>query len=497
MRDNLETTKEEAPSSPKNGAPNATTSHMLVASQKNQEIASIICSTDACKETLLRAELSDLGNAQRLAALAGGNIRYRSGTKTFLTWSGTHWVEDKRAGMLLAMHGMKALREIAIASSKEGLSSFALRSQAHSRIKDACKLFALQPGIKIDTESLDSDDFLFNVQNGTIDLRSGELHPHCAGDFITKISKVTYDPEAKCPTFDRFIDQITMGRQDLASYLQRVAGYILTGSIKEQCLFFLYGGGSNGKSKFLDVLSELCGDYCRRTPASTLMNGMRSAGQASPDLVRLERTRMVRASELSNGSAFDESLIKDMTGGETMVARGLYNNDYEEFLPKFKLIFAGNHKPNIKGTDDGIWRRVNLIPFDFRATDEAKDPDLGVKLSAELSGVLNWAIEGCLNWQQEGLNAPQVVMEAVTGYRNESNPFEGWFEECCEVDDGAEERAKDLYGSYKEWAQAYHEKPKTNTLFGKFLTSKFEKVNKRGMVYLGVRLLTPEGAETP
>jgi len=480
-------TKAEAPSSAKDKASNSNTITSHTLSQSNDFDARLFAKAADVMDLFISAEMTDRGNAKRLAAAANGHIVFVNKSQTYLIWNGNYWQEEKSIPVQLAIFAMDMLLRIAEHCDKEELVKFARACQSRGRLNAAADLLMHEPDITIEPSMLDQDIYLFNVQNGTVDLRSGELLPHRPEDFITKISPVSYDSQATCPRFDRFMNQIMLDRAGLVGYVQRVAGYLLSGSIKEQALFFLLGDGSNGKSLLLNILSELYGDYCMRTGSSTLMKGLRGAGSASPDLARLKGSRVVRASELDHGDTFSESLIKDMTGGEKIICRRLYA-DYEEYDPQFKVIFAGNHKPRIIGDDHGIWRRFHLIPFDLLVTDDNKDPDLERKLLAELSGILNWAIKGYLEWQQTGLQSPEEVRSAVAEYRRDSSPFELWMEERCVLRDDALATFADLYKSYDKWALFQGEKPASRQALGRFLKSRFKQQSSNARAYCGIKL---------
>ena len=480
-------TKSEAPSSTKDETSKLNTAISCELSQNSDFDTRLFAKPAEMVGEFVLAEMTDMGNAKRLAAVANGNIRYVNKSQTYLIWNGRYWQEEKSTAVKLAIYAMDMLLEIAIRHDKDGLDNFAHASQNNGRLKAAADLFKHEPGITIDPSMINRNIYLFNVQNGTVDLRTGELLPHRKEDYITKISPVFYDSQATCPKFDQFISQIMLDRKGLVDYLQRMSGYLLTGSIEEQCLFFLLGDGSNGKSLFLNVLSKLYGDYCLRTGSSTLMKGLRGAGSASPDLARLKGARVVRASELDHGDTFSESLIKDMSGGEKIVCRRLYA-DYEEYDPQFKIVFAGNHKPRIIGDDLGIWRRFHLIPFDLLVTDDNKDPNLESKLFAELSGIFNWAIAGCLEWQKNDLQQPEEVRMAVAEYRRDSSPFELWLEEKCVLSDDASSTFADLYKSYDRWAAMQGEKPASKQALGKFLKARFRQQNTNNRAYCGIAL---------
>jgi putative DNA primase/helicase len=275
----------------------------------------------------------------------------------------------------------------------------------------------------------------------------------------------------------------------MIGYLQRVSGYSLTGDIGAQCVFFLFGHGANGKSTYLRVMLDLLGSgYSVQTPSETLMAKRFNSGSGpSGDLARLHNLRLTTANEVEEGSLLSEALIKQLTGGDPITARYLYENHFD-FIPKVKLFIAGNHKPIIKGDDYGIWRRIHLIPFEVQIPEAQRDPKLPEKLRQELPGILNWAIQGCRIWQKSGLNVPPKIRDAVTRYREEMDIMAHWLEECCDLDPAYSIKAQEAYGIYKCWAQANGFKPMTNASFGRKLGERFTgQKTSTGKVYAGLQ----------
>lgn len=277
-------------------------------------------------------------------------------------------------------------------------------------------------------EEFDRNDYLFNCQNGVIDLKSGLLFPFAPEHLLTKYADVAYDREAQCPLWDKFLYNIFLGRQDIIDFMQMVIGYSLTASTQEQCLFIFHGRGRNGKSRFLEVLYHLMGTYTMNCPASTFIRKQQT--QIPNDIARLKGSRSVTAVENNQNVSFDESIIKHLTGQDRITARYL-GKEFFDYIPTFKIFFATNHKPNIRGTDDGIWRRVKLIPFDFQVTDEVDDKKLGEKLRAEMSGILNWAMAGCKKWLEHGLITPEVIKRATNSYKDEEDVIGQFIQDKC------------------------------------------------------------------
>ena len=271
--------------------------------------------------------------------------------------------------------------------------------------------------------AFDQPPWLLNVLNGTVDLHTGILHEHRREDLLTKLAPVVYDPDATCPRWEAFLMRIMGDNVELVAFLQRAAGYALTGDTREEVIFILYGTGANGKSTFLEVLRALLEDYARQADFTTFL-ARRSDGVRN-DVARLAGARFVTAVEAASGRRLDEALIKQLTGRDPVPARFLYQ-EYFEYYPEFKLFLATNHKPVIQGADEGIWRRIRLIPFAVTIPAAEQDRTLRATLRSELPGILNWAIQGCLAWQREGLGEAEAIQQATAAYRTEMDDPRGF-----------------------------------------------------------------------
>ncbi len=311
-----------------------------------------------------------------------------------------------------------------------------------------------RPDIRVRSEVFDADPWLFNCASGTIDLRTGELKPHDPADLITKLSPVAYDPEAKAPRWERFLHEITDGNENLIGYLQREAGYALTGLTTEQILHMHLGTGANGKSVFVRSIMAAMGEYAMTTPTETLLT---TRSKIPNDLAALQGARLVTASEPEMGQSLAESLIKLLTGGEPVSVRYM-GAEWFQYVPKFKLWLSGNHRPQIRGRDEGIWRRIHLVPFSVTFGPDRREMDLADQLLQELPGILAWAVRGCLEWQRVGLNPPPEVLGATTEYRESEDILAAFFDDCCVLHEGAKVDAGPLYEAYRRWAEASGEK---------------------------------------
>jgi putative DNA primase/helicase len=442
--------------------------------------------------------LTDVGNAKRLVAAHGENLRFMPARQLWYVWDARRWAPDETLQVARlaksVVGGLFAdLLQPGSRAHRQALLRHAENSERQSRLDAMLKAATSEPGIPQRVVDFDADPWLMNCANGTVDLRTGKLQPHRKDDLITKLVDIEYQPDALCPTWEQFLLDVFDKRVDMISYIQRAVGYSLTGEISEQCLQFLYGSGANGKSTFLDVLGHISGEYGIQTEAVTLLEADQE-GRVRNDVARLAGSRLVRAGELPEGKRLNEALVKSMTGGDTMSARFL-RQEYFEFKPTFKIWLQGNHRPVIRGTEYAIWRRVRLIPFTVKFEGERRDGAMPDRLKAELPGILAWAVAGCLLWQQNGLQPPADVIAATEDYRVESDVLGQFLEDCCETGPGLEVRSSELYAAYKGWAKEAGEYVWSHTAFGRKLEDRGFGVRKVSTkLRLGLRLL-PKHAE--
>jgi putative DNA primase/helicase len=324
-------------------------------------------------------------------------------------------------------------------------------------------------------EQWDVDPWLLNTQGGVIDLRTGKMRGHRPDDHMTKITAVA--PGGECPIWHNFLAKITNGNVDLQFFLQRVAGYSLTGSTREHALFFGYGTGGNGKGVFLNTLTGILGRYAAVASIDTFTA---SANDRHPtDLAMLRGARLVTAQETEEGRKWAESRIKAMTGGDPITARFM-RQDFFTFQPAFKLFIAGNHKPGLRNVDEAIRRRFNLIPFDVKIPASERDLELPEKLKAEWPGIFKWAIQGCLAWQQDGLKPPQAVASATDEYFEAEDAFGLWLSECCVISKNEASTSANLFGSWSEWAAKCGEAVGSQKRFSQTLLSRGFTAKKYG-----------------
>jgi putative DNA primase/helicase len=404
-------------------------------------------------------QFTDTTNAYRLFVKYGTDIRYNAPWKKWIVWDGKHWQMDD--GYMIHDKGLKMIREIYAEQlntsdyrDRMEIEKYAIQSESARRRKAFVEAASWIPELNIKTDDLDKDPWLLNVENGTVNLRTGELREQRQEDLITKIANVRFDPAADCPEWKKFIREIMNYNADLIRFLQTAAGWAVTGDTSEQTMFILFGSGANGKSTFLNTIMNLLGDYAIATPTETFMR--KSGEQITNDIARLRGTRFVTTTEAEQGKRLSEPLIKQITGNDRMTARFLYG-EFFNFVPTFKIFMATNHKPVIKGTDYGIWRRIKLIPFTTTIPEEKQDKDLEKKLMEEGPGILNWILEGTVRWCNERLKTPPAITSATDEYRGEMDVIGNFIKERCVQGPGCSIRARELFKVYQGWCDENNE----------------------------------------
>ena len=313
----------------------------------------------------------------------------------------------------------------------------------------------------------------FGHAHQVIDLKTGHARPAAPADYVTKSLRTeTIGDSGKAVRWHSFLAQIFGDDVKLIDWLHRWCGYLLTGETSEQIFLFFFGLGMNGKSVFAETIRHVMGDYSRTVASETLTETRRQAGGASPDLADLIGCRLAVSCETEDGSALAESLVKSLTGGDTITTRKLYCEPVQ-FQPAFKLLMLGNHKPIIKGTDFGIWRRVRLVPFMRTFTEQERDPHLPGTLKDEAPHILAWMVQGCLEWQRRGLgDVPAVVANQTADYRQEQDVIGQWLNECTKDDRLSEVASTELYTSYRNWAIESGLKPASKVSLGRRLSER-------------------------
>ena len=444
---------------------------------------------------------TDTGNAHRLYDKFGSVLKYSYNRKKWYFWTGKVWTLDESGEVKkLADNICEDLKREAWNLADEELQEKALKfakasantTRKEAMVKECQHLYDIPAA----PEDFDSYKDFINCQNGIVNLRNGELMPHDSAFMMSKICNAEYDIKKPKPKlWLKFLDDVTGGDKALQEYIQKCVGYSISGSNAEQCAYFLYGMGNNGKSTFLDTIADMMGTYAMNVQPDTLMLQSRlgsSGGGANSDIARLKSARFITCEEPTEGMRLNEGLLKQLTGGSKVTARHLYGDEFE-FTPEFKIWVATNHKPTIRGTDFGIWRRIKLIPFEVNIPADKVDKNLKYKLRQEFPQIFAWAVEGCMKWQADGgLGDPVRVIEATKDYKQEMDLIAAFVEQCVVIDYTVDEKvmASDLFAVYKSWAKENNEWEMTSKRFGMEMAKKTpEKVKtSKGMAYCKIRL---------
>jgi putative DNA primase/helicase len=427
-------------------------------------------------------EFSDDALALDFAERRKDDLRYVATWGRWLHFDGRHWEYDETLNVFDLVRQL--CREAAGRAPKKnqaGIVSAKTVSAVERLAKSDRRLAAT-------IDQWDSDPMLLNTPTGVINLRTGGSRSARPGDYMTKMTAV--GPGGASPTWEKFIARITGGDAELAKFLQRVVGYLLTGLTVEHALFFGYGTGANGKSVMINTVSWIAFGYHKTAPIETFT--LSSTDRHPTELAGLQGARIVTAIETEQGRRWAEARIKALTGGDPISARFM-RQDFFEFTPQFKLFIAGNHKPSLRSVDEAMRRRFYLIPFNVTIPPEERDPNLAEKLKAEGPGILAWMIQGCLAWQRDGLSPPAVVREATEAYLAAENALASWIDDCCDKDPSAWESSTALFTSWKLWAETSGEPVGTMKAFAQNLERQGfnpkRQTKGRGFTGLKVRLL--------
>lgn len=435
-------------------------------------------------------DMTDTGNAHRLQDAFGANIRYSYNRRKWLYWNGKAWIPDesgevkKLADIICDEIKKEALLEQDEKTSLD-LLKWANRTASSKGKENMIKECQHLTGIPVSQDELDSYTDYINCRNGIVNLRNGELLPHDSAFMMSKMCNSDYDASGKRPElWLSFLDDVTNGNAELQDYIQKCVGYSLTGSTSEQCIYFLYGMGNNGKSTFLETLADMLGSYSANAQPETIMLKKWGCDGVGSDIARLKGSRFVTCEEPTEGVRLNEGLVKQLTGSAKITCRFLYGDEFE-YSPEFKIWLATNHKPVIRGTDFGIWRRIKLIPFEVNIPKEKVDKYLKQKLKAEFPQILKWAVDGCIKWRSSGIEEPKCIQDAVKEYKQEMDLLAGFIEQCITIDYDCQEKvpAKDLFEAYMKWAKENNEYEMSSK---KFFTEIGKKLPEKGRSSAGI-----------
>jgi len=412
-------------------------------------------------------EDSDKGNARALVNYFGENLRYVADQKKWYVFNGRAWepndVAAERAAKKIGDMWSEKAGQAETEASKTELRKRAFKASSARAIKAMVELARSEVAVYAKSDQFDRDPWKLNCANGVVNLKTGKLLPHNREDMHTKMVPVEYNPDAPCPRWTAFLDRIMDNKQHLVSFLQKAAGYSLTGDTSEQVLFFLYGSGANGKSTFITALQKMMNGYAKGITQDVLIRKNTESSNTN-DIARLKGARFVSSSEIDEGKQMAEAKVKAMLGGELMTARFLHQ-EFFDFQPEFKIWFSANHKPQVRSGGEGFWRRVMLIPFAVFIPKPERDPELEAKLLAESSGILAWAVRGCLAWQREGLEAPEEVRSAVEEYREDEDILAPFLNDRCKLHPLGETSRRELYKAYAGWCEENFERPLSKKVF--------------------------------
>lgn len=446
--------------------------------------------------------LTEHGNALRLLDQHRDRVRYVPEVQGWLVWrDGWQWDVDGADVRMAAAALPQSIYAEGIGrnmAEAEHCARWARQSQSMRVVQAAVQMLSDQRSIRVPMIHVDADPMLIGYDNArrVIDLRTGKSRPAAPGDYITKsLSVAEVGDAAKAVRWLQFLDQIFLGDAELIDWMHRWMGYTLTGSTAEQMLLFCYGLGANGKSVLGELLRWITGDYARSIPVEMLCESKRQAGGATPDLADLVGARLALTTETEDGAALAESLVKSLTAGDTISARPLYGRPIN-FAPQFKLLMLGNHRPVVRGTDFGIWRRIRLVPFRRTFAPDERDPHLLDKLKAEAPHILAWMIEGCIDWQRRGLtDTPKVVAGETANYQIEQDVIGQWLAEETTADAFSEVPTADVYASYRYWAIESGLRPASKVSLGRRLGERgFRSRRSSGQtLWIGLRLKPRSG----
>ena len=438
---------------------------------------------------------SDLGNSQRFALRFGRDAQYCHPFKSWYIFDGQRWARDDRGGV--QEYGKDCVLRLAdeaplmdFGTDQAAAYKWAAASQAHARI--AGMLDLAKSSLALPPDDLDCNPALLNFPNGTLDLNTMQFRQHERRDFISKVTRCNYKPDAACPTWKKFLTTIMDSNEDLIKFLQRSAGYSLTGYTGERAFFLCHGRGANGKSTFLNTLQSIIGEYGISVESATFCV---SRGESvRNDLAALKGARLVAATEAGKGKRLDEEIIKKLTGGEDTIRARVLFQEFFEYKPECKIWWSFNSTPRITDSTDSIWSRVKMIPFSVVIPPAERDIRLSAKLLTEASGIMNWMLDGLREYQSIGLAEPEEVKAATADYRENEDSLADFFSDRCLIEPTQTCEATELYQDYVKWMsmEAPEEKVKSQRAFGFEMGDHGFKRDRDGAtkrkIYHGIRL---------
>lgn len=410
------------------------------------------------KATSRIEELTDLGNAYALRRLAGGNIRYLIGIG-WIVWTGKRWAVDETFAVdQYAEEVSRELRQAAAdaesESERDAYWKAARGAASNTGIKNMLERLKRLKGIPIRVTDMNTDPWKLNCLNGTIDLKTGSLLPHRREDYISEICSTSYDPLASSETWDRFLDRI-LPDEEVRRYTQKAAGYSVSGSTEMEKFFFPWGRPATGKTTFIEAVRAVLGTYAAVADFETFVKRDRATGGPREDLAALRAKRLVTSVEVEEGRRLAEALLCQVTGGDTIRVRHLYQSSFED-KPTYKLWLVANNRPTVSSMESAIWRRLVQLPFDEQIPENERDPNVKAELiNVEKSGpaILAWLVEGCQLWLKEGLQEPEAIKAVTQDYREESDKLREFLDDFCIIGPTEEVSNSDIYRAYQKWSK--------------------------------------------
>ena len=455
------------------------------------EVAKARRGTTGCSEEVTDRppEFTDEALALRFTELHKESLRYVASWGRWLIWDGKVWQFDETLQAFDLSRGV--CRKASSECNEERVAAAVASAKAVAAVERLAKADRHHAAI---ADQWDADPWLLNTPSGVVDLRTGEIRDHRLDDYMTKITAVA--PAGECPLWRSFLHRITKADTELQAFLQRFAGYCLTGITREHAMAFGYGTGANGKGTFLNTISGLLASYAAVAPMDAFTAS--PTDRHATELAMLRGARLVTAQETEDGRRWAESRVKALTGGDPITARFM-RQDFFTYQPQFKLFVAGNHKPGLRRVDEAIRRRLNLVPFTVTIPPAERDTGLPDKLKAEWSGILQWVIEGCLEWQAKGLAPPAAVLVATDNYLQAEDAISNWIRERCKRIEYGGTQSSRLYSDWCIWSKAAGEDPGSQKRFSQALEDKgyVKDPKARHATFIGIALDVPPPRTEP
>lgn len=440
---------------------------------------------------------TEFGYARRLVHVYGNRLRYVPAWRRWLVWDGTRWSNDTtgqapRWMKVIARRITTDAMDISDGEQRRAALNLARRGESSAGISGALALASTEQEIAVEADQLDADPFLLNVANGTLDLRTGELRDHNPADLLTKITRAAYNPQAAGPEWDKFLTRVQPDPA-MREYLARLTGHGLEGRVIEHLLPIHYGAGANGKSTYVDAIVYALGDYASAADPELLT--ARTFDAHPTGVADLFGKRLAVLHEGDAGRRLAEGTVKRLTGGDTIKARRM-REDFWSFTPSHTFLMLTNHKPLVQGTDEGIWRRLRLVPWEVVVPAAERDHDLGDRLQLEADAILAWLVAGHRDWQNRGLDDPDAVKAATDAYRAESDAVRRFIDERCMTGTHFTVRSSQLFQAWQQWCSAQGEESGTAKAFTTDLQNRGYDTHrtKIGIMWRGIGLAA-EGDE--